>query len=641
MKMQVKDIILKKLKLYTFQIVLLFFASYSLAQDQGLNQDQKNKEESGLWDSTKKVMDDILPEKLSDKINPDEQSKEPPGLELKITVEGLNEAETKNTLVYLDIEKNRSSPRLNELWLKQLHSKAKENIVQSLHAFGYYQIKIESQLSKNAEGVWQASYVIQKGEKVKFSNIDLQISGAGAEEDDIIAAQKNFSIKKGDLLDHELYEKSKTNLLSLIGNLGYADAKIDKKQLLVDPEINTVELVLHLSTGEKYYLGEFRFHQDVLKPKLLNKYLVDVKPGDYYSQKNLLEIQQSLVQSGFFSLVDVDPDVEQAKEQRVPVDITLSPAKQHKFSFGVGYDTEIELNASARWQNRLINSSGHSSDVLLKVSPKQSKLKGNYWIPINDPRTDKLGFMTKFEHENTDYTYRDTLDLEASYVFKWRDWDMKLFSEYKHEQYNIGQLSLTSSLLSIGGRVDGLFIEKKPYPRKGWVLFSELRGSPGKTVSDTAYTRLHIKSKVILPVMDEGRFILRGELGAADVDDNIKYPSSLRFYAGGDQSVRGYNWKSLGPTDLQGNVVGGRNVVTASIEYNHKINKSWLGAVFFDVGNSFNDKYDKLYTGAGVGARWISPVGLVRLDAGFPLNDDDKIPDTDPVVLYFGFEVSL
>lgn len=635
MKIQTKDIILKKLKLLSFTIALLLFASYSPAQN------QKNKEDSGFWDSTLKVVDDVLPDKLSDKINPDEEPKEPPGLELKITMAGLNEAETKNALAYLDIEKNRSSPRLNELWLKQLHSKAKENIIQSLHAFGYYQVKIESQLSKDANGVWQASYVIEKGEKVKFTNIDLQITGAGAEEDDIIAVQKNFSIKKGDLLDHQLYEKSKTDLLSLIGSLGYADAKIDKKQLLVDPERNTVELVLHLSTGEKYYLGEFRFHQDILKPKLLNKYLVDVKPGDYYSQKNLLEIQQSLVQSGFFSLVDVDPEFENAKEQQVPIDITLSPANQHKFSFGVGYDTEIELNASARWQNRLINSSGHNSDVLLKVSPIQSKLQGNYWIPVNDPRTDKLGFIIKIEHENTDYTYRNTLDIEANYIFKWREWDMKLFTEYKHERYDISRLSLTSSILSLGGRVDGLFIEKKPYPRKGWALFSELRGAPSDAVSDTSYTRLHIKSRIIFPVFDEGRLLLRGELGGADVDDNRKYPSSLRFYAGGDQSVRGYKWKSLGPTDSKGNVIGGRNVITASIEYNHKLNKSWLGAVFFDAGNSFNDEYEKLYYGAGIGARWISPVGLVRLDAGFPINNDDDIPDPGSFVVYFGFDVSL
>jgi translocation and assembly module TamA len=130
-------------------------------------------------------------------------------------------------------------------------------------------------------------------------------------------------------------------------------------------------------------------------------------------------------------------------------------------------------------------------------------------------------------------------------------------------------------------------------------------------------------------------------VGLADLGDRKKYPNSLRFFAGGDQSVRGYNWKTLGPTDLEGDVIGGQNVITAAIEYNHKISTDWLLATFFDAGNAFDNELKKLYYGAGVGARWISPVGLIRLDMGFPLNGDDKVTDLESTVIYFGFEVSL
>ena len=145
---------------------------------------------------------------------------------------------------------------------------------------------------------------------------------------------------------------------------------------------------------------------------------------------------------------------------------------------------------------------------------------------------------------------------------------------------------------------------------------------------------------MIFPVFDKGRLLLRGELGVAGVETIAHYPGTLRFFAGGDKSVRGYDWKSLGPTNREDDVVGGKNVVTGSIEYNHRILSQWVAATFIDAGNAFDDKLDKLYYGGGVGARWISPVGLVRFDLGFPLNDDDQ-SDASSVSFYFGFEVNL
>ena len=93
--------------------------------------------------------------------------------------------------------------------------------------------------------------------------------------------------------------------------------------------------------------------------------------------------------------------------------------------------------------------------------------------------------------------------------------------------------------------------------------------------------------------------------------------------------------------DRLGDVIGGKNVVTASIEYNYKIHEQWAAAVFIDTGNAFNDELDKLYYGAGFGARWISPIGLIRADMGWPVNADDEVTKLSSLVFYFGFEVSL
>jgi translocation and assembly module TamA len=125
------------------------------------------------------------------------------------------------------------------------------------------------------------------------------------------------------------------------------------------------------------------------------------------------------------------------------------------------------------------------------------------------------------------------------------------------------------------------------------------------------------------------------------VDDFTKYPNSLRFFAGGDNSVRGYDWKELGPVDKGGEVIGGKQVLTFSVEYDHRVLEQWVAAGFVDAGNAFDDDLNKLYYGAGFGVRWLSPVGAVRLDLAWPFNKDDGDTELGDVHVHFGFEVNL
>ncbi|MCK5663742.1 MAG: hypothetical protein KAI17_09660, partial [Thiotrichaceae bacterium] len=476
-------------------------------------------------------------------INASQDSNSTAGLQLNIMLEGLTAEEKKNALAYLEINKNLNNPQLNIKRLKLLHNQAETNIQQSLQPFGYYNVTLESYLELDSKGVWQAKYHISTGKRIQFNKIDIEISGPGKNDSAIINAQKKFPIKTNDFLDHDIYESAKLELLNSIGKLGYADVKTEKKQLLINPANNSAELILHLNTGQQYYLGEFRFHQDSLDMDLLQRYTLDHTPGDVYSQKSLLSLQQSLISSGYFSIVDIKPEFTETKNQHVPIDITLKPVKKHKLSLGLGYDTEIEVNTSARWQNRLLNSAGHNSDILLKLSDKISTLKGTYWMPSplydwlpgKHPATDKIGLSTKFETESVDATDRNTLDMDASYIFKLKDWDAKLFIEYKFESYEVGDLEdSNSNLFSLGGRLEGFFFEPGVYPRTGWAFSGELRGTPAEILSSTRYLRLHLKSKVILPILSDGRMLLRGELGLAEVNDFEQYPTSLRFYAGGD-----------------------------------------------------------------------------------------------------------
>ncbi len=564
-----------------------------------------------------------------------------PTFKIDIIINGIDGDLKKNVLAWLELRKSLNNPHFSLSWLKKLHKKADKNITDALQPFGYYQVKINSNLEHISDKHWRTIYTIQPGEPVKIAAVNITISKPGKDDPDVMAVISHFPIHQGSQLNHQQYENAKDRLISDIGQLGYSQIKNQSSRVIIDPQSNTAQIRIHLQSGKKYRLGEFFFNQDFLHDDFVKSYIQDIKTGDPHSQENLLSLQDSLLSSGYFSVVDIKPDYSRAKEQHVPVEINLKPAKRHRFTAGIGYDTEIAANISFRWQHRRINRWGHNSDVISKLSAKKSLLQGTYWIPTGNPHTDKISIISRFETENTDTTDRDTFDLETGYWFTWRDWNSTLFSEYKYEQFVSGNdAKTTTELLSLGVRGETITFEKALYPRNGWSLLGELRVASEALMSDIDYFRLYLKSRLLVPITDNGRLILRGEYGMAETSDFDLYPSSLRFYAGGDHSVRGYKWKALGPKDSDGNVIGGRNVITASIEYNHKIAEKWLLAGFLDAGNAYNDKLLKVYSGAGFGTRWIAPFGLVRADLGFPLDSDDDIAE-DNFVFYFGFEVTL
>jgi len=569
-----------------------------------------------------------------------QEQKRPENVRFKIEITGIEDELLANAEAHLELRQKKDDPHFTRSWLKRLHDLAAEDIRESLQPFGYYNVSVDSSLTEK-NGGWTATYAVVPGPQTTIGALDVKWSGEGSEEPELQKALGEFPLKQGALFVHKTYESAKLALMDQAAKLGYVDVTASKARVLVKPRDNSAEITLHLDTGGRYYLGEIRVQQDILNPDFVERYLVDINPGDAYSQEGLQEVQRDLISAGYFSLVDVIPVFKEADQNHVPVDIKLSPANRQVYSFGLGYDTDIGPNATVRWQHRRLNKRGHRADAMLKYANRERVLRGSYWIPVRDPRTHELGFTAKLEQEETDSTERKTVDLEAGYFFVWSDWDSKAFVELKHESFIAGTESEeTINLISLGMKVERVKFPDEIFPRRGWGLYSELRGSPGG-FSDISYLRYHLKSRVLLPIAEKGRFALRGELGVAEVSDFEKYPTSLRFFAGGDQSVRGYEWKSLGPKDDSGEVIGGKNLFTASLEYDHRVLDDWAAAIFVDAGNAYNDELDKLYYGAGVGVRWLSPVGSVRLDLAWPMNPDDEDTDISSVRVHFGFEVLL
>jgi translocation and assembly module TamA len=155
------------------------------------------------------------------------------------------------------------------------------------------------------------------------------------------------------------------------------------------------------------------------------------------------------------------------------------------------------------------------------------------------------------------------------------------------------------------------------YPRKGYRLSFLTRGALQQVVSDTSFLQLIGSGKGVLQFTDDWRAISRVNAGVSIMNDFDELPASVRFFAGGDSSIRGYAYKSLGPKE-DGDVVGGKNLLVGSLELERRLTAKWGVSAFVDSGNAFDRFHVDPKTGAGVGVRWRSPVGPVRLYLAHP-----------------------
>ena len=170
-------------------------------------------------------------------------------------------------------------------------------------------------------------------------------------------------------------------------------------------------------------------------------------------------------------------------------------------------------------------------------------------------------------------------------------------------------------------------VDTRTFPRRGTASALTLRGGVEGAGSDANFVQVHLQTRWFKGIGANDRFILRGEIGHTFTDSLNALPPSLRYYAGGDNSIRGYQYREVGPRVLTEDgdySVGAENVITASAEYEHYFNGSWGGAVFVDSGSAFDGRDADWRTGVGVGLRWKSPVGAVRIDLARGLDDPDS-----------------
>jgi translocation and assembly module TamA len=505
----------------------------------------------------------------------------------------------------------------SESRLRWLHQRASDDIRAALQPFGYYQPKIDAELTTISEG-WLAEYTIDPGPALPLVELDIQIHGEGETDPAFQALLSSPELEVGTTLDQRQYERLRNRLQSLATERGYFDARFQRSHIQIDLDAYQATVIVHYDTQHRYQFGDVRFENSSLLPSFLERF-IDLQPGQAFSATALQQVQSDLVNSGYFDQVMINASPDTAEDGVIPVVIDLTMRSRSKYTLGLGYATDTGPRARAGLERRWVNRRGHQFEAQALISQIRYGLGTAYTIPGADPRNDAYVLRARIDAEDSNRKDSITGVLGFSRRFQRGQWSHLLSLDYQWERFTAGSAQRRSTHLLIpSARSTWVNVDDRLQVRHGQSLTLELRGASEQLLSAINFAQGSVNGKWIHSFSDNQRLLLRAQAGSTLIDDDDfpKLPTSLRFYAGGDNSVRGYGLDSIGPRDTQGQVIGGRHLLVASIEVDHRFRDNWRVAAFVDVGDAFDNKAPDLRTGAGLGLRWQSPVGPVKVDLG-------------------------
>lgn len=548
---------------------------------------------------------------------------------LEITVEGLDSPLYENVLARLKINIHKDSERVSLKNLHVLHNRAEQDIRAAIAPYGYYSPRIVSDL-REENGIWQARYSVRRGCPVLIGTVDVGLTEDCNDNKLLAKMLADLPLHEGDILLQDVYEQYKKKLIQTAFEEGYLDATFRKHELRIDRKHYSAEIFLQLDLGPRYKFGELRSEQQIIEHDLLKR-LMPFKPGDPYRAAQLYDYQKKLYKTGYFPQVTVRGDIKGADNEVVPVDVEVTELTYpNKYTLGAGYATGTGGRITAVWENKLLNKKGHRLKLGGQVGENDISIESYYEIPWTDPRYQKVILNAAYRDLDWGDTEVQLLTVGPSLVYITSRFHYSLGVEFRNEDYTIGLDRDSAKMLVPFFRGSYALADDLVNTKNGIQVSGSVRGGTDSLMSDTNFLQFTASSKIVFSPFAQWRVLGRGFIGFTLADDLEDLPPSLRFWAGGDNSVRGYREKEIGSEDSQGKVIGGLYSLVGSVELERTFTDYFAGALFWDFGNATDDIEFEFHHGVGVGGRLNLPFGQLKLDVASAISESGM-----PVRIHF------
>jgi translocation and assembly module TamA len=526
----------------------------------------------------------------------------------------------------LDVVRWSRRTELTPRQIEQLFEAAPDQARTLAETEGYFEARVRAERSER-DGRPLLRLQLAPGEPTRIANVDVRVQGAVTADAEgaarIERARRAFRLKPGDVFRQDDWAEAKARAVRSLARSRYATARIVESRAAIDPAARTAVLDVVVDSGPAITMGPVQITGLERYSESLVRNLNPIPPGSVYDEELLLDYQRRLLQSGHFAsaLVTANPNAERPADTPVLVRVVESQAR--RIELGAGYSTDRGVRGQASYTDNNAFDRAWRFHSRLEID----KLVQEANIGLAFPRQESgwrwlLGGNVKHE------------DIQDQEIFNWSVTGGRLYAVEKYESALSLQFLTEQSKLDDGTRDDrdALFLNQRwlwntlddPInPRRGSTFQLQLGGASDELLSTRTFGRVHVRGNHLRRLNRQLTLQLRGEAGAVLAETRRDIPSEYVFRTGGDTSIRGYAFESLG-VEEGGAVVGGRYLVVASAELIGWFNQQWGVAGFIDGGNAWDeaDDFEPVY-GIGMGVRWRSPVGNLNLDVAWPDDGGD------------------
>jgi len=576
---------------------------------------------------------------------------------VSVEVKGVDEELKANVLSYLSFERyKKGGAELTADTVERLHDRVEREVAAALRPFGYYEPQVNSTVAQKEDGSWHVVVEVQPGRPVIVDHIDVRVEGPGQDDPLFQRILRHLPLKHGERLNHKDYEDIKTDLQRTAATYGYLDARLVRNELLVDPPNYSADIALELQTGERYHFGKTTITQSVVRESLVRRYL-RYQEGEPFDLTQVLRTQFALDDAQYFSNLEVLPGDPDREQHTVPVSIHADASRRHRYSIGGGYATDTGVRGTLGFEDHRINDRGHTLSVELQAAQvTQYSLQSRYTIPIGDPAVESFSLRGTIERRDWGDVTTDTVAIGPALT--------AVTDRWQHVWAVNAVRTSTESIFPPVNTTDSLLVPELdlalvPKNYLGEALFErplyiEIKGSHTTLGANSNWAQMHVQAERVFRLARHWHLLLRGEVGTTFASQFSQVPTVYRYFAGGDNSVRGFGYNDLSPTvqtdscaiptNANGSCppssnpallnnytyikVGGKDVITGTFEVVRDLPKNLGIATFFDYGNAFDGFPTRLAYSVGIGLRVRLPVLTLGIDIAQPLYEPCQAPYT-------------
>jgi translocation and assembly module TamA len=540
------------------------------------------------------------------------------GLRYRVEVDGPRDLE-KILKQGLSLVRWQNDPKMSAEQLRRLAEEAVREAREVAATEGYFSAKVEVRIEE-VQPEWKVFLSVDPGPRTRVAEVDIRFSGPATQDGEAHGALKRvrdaWRLRRGEPFRQAEWETAKREAARELASWRYAAARIADSRATIDPETRQAKLMIELASGPAFRFGPMRVTGMRRYADAVAENLSPISPGDTYDRDKVVMYQRRLLETGYFASVQADLDAHPLLADAAPLRVSVIEASSQHVEAGLGYTTDAGPRAELRYSNQDVFDSAWRFKSGLRVDEKIQQLQLDFDSP---PKTGARWNNFFGRARQGDIQNETTRELAIGASHNWYERFAPLafiVSAHLEEQRVEGEPTDNRHALYFGHRRSFRRTDDLVLPRAGYLGTVEVGGAP-PGLATRQFLRVSAGASLLIPLGRTDDLLLRGQAGSTLAKTREGIPTTFLFRTGGDQTVRGYAFESLGVPQGEA-IVGGRRLAVGAVEYTHWVGEGWGIAAFVDAGNAWDRgvSFDPAL-GYGLGARFRTPIGPIRADLAY------------------------